>query len=705
MADIKVLNSACASNANIKDQTDINEFIFKCKESTFLRDECMYSTEVLDCIPDIILLSRSKDPVTCLREYLSSDKVSSYLSSSGLDLSTKEVAHLALLVNASLSMDVLRFEEAFVGYADYIVDATNPNQVDDEEEYMNKIVLNSISNFVCNKPRPTTDGNASNKTAPITKQTNTSTQVAKQATANKVNSATKLAAKKTIEAKSVVTVKTTNEIKAPEASPGSKTLPRNALSLKTKQEPARKITASTEVTTTSSPLILNKGKRTSSLAIGDKKNRHYDLVSIAASLAGSRNIDIDNLKHSFRSVASLKEGTFVKTSLRLRGKKRERYVVSLFPYLEDYMSTEQHDNIINKITTSLEHKKLKGLSNYILDYEVILRKALQEHGAGQVAKVLAIGQKKSSLLDPEKQDKEEKIRYKRQAILHEGVTIACISEIETQIKTCLKQKTNQTKGEIIRGFICDRTRHISKHLENIKTQHLVDMYNRDRNKSTLVFSNRRRYQKLLVNLNLVSSAREYLLEHNTLIEKLCKISTKYSASELLTDAIVKEIEESRADLDIWAIGSKDRLLYQKEYCELYSTYCSKIKELTETISNECQYLTKLINTNLKTAKPIPYLVKVKQNRVRIKDTSDRIKIKGTRKPRRYIILTDEPIADFTTSVSRELSIVKYSTKDKTAKETIESMSELILTLSSSRSVTSEELRSISQILLNTSIKI
>ena len=85
--------------------------------------------------------------------------------------------------------------------------------------------------------------------------------------------------------------------------------------------------------------------------------------------------------------------------------------------------------------------------------------------------------------------------------------------------------------------------------------------------------------------------------------------------------------------------------------------------------------------------------------------SNDITIKNTREGKRYITLYEQPIPDFTTSVNRQAELVKYKTEGKTPKEIVESMSYLLQSISTSKKISGDEMRSLSQILLYTSQQI
>jgi hypothetical protein len=716
---------------------DVDRFILESgATNSFFVNECLYEDDLFDCIPTIIKLSRSDDPIKSLEEYFSNDTTPLSLrldNSKGGD----EVTYLAFLVNACIDLNIEQFEEALASYTDFVVEQSIKQSTPPSNTNIEDIVRRSIDKFITStptmvvSPKPVVKSPIkSTAKPPPTKSSTTYKSRAKVPIAitepiPSVESTTELPAKSTTYKSKAKIPKSIPAITEPEPNvciqvhtPEPSTKLYNP---KQRNKPTVVVNIPTEPPV--QPITVSSDKPKSTLKRStelSKKNNQLKLVAIASKIAAVRSIDTSALTCKFRSVESLKKSEFVKTVLSLNDDDEKLdYIASIFPKLKGHLDKDNYDTAIDKILDSSTSKSLRGLSSYILDYEVILKRIMIEQGVGHCAKILAIGQRTCSILDAPVVTKPlspPKIKYKRQAILHEDIDILPLNTLISQVKICLRNnnKTRQTKGDILSGFITTRVGSIIKHIENVKTQRLVDIYNRDRNKVTVVYNNRRKYDKHMIKLTSATLACEYILSH-------CDIITKFGGDIDTTEAkvlldsvpsIIEELDTRRHNVDMWAIGSTGRLLFHKEYLEFYNIYCTNITKLTQDLNTLSMTLTTSINESLRKlgsrSKLPPTIVKIPRKHIKSsldQDDADIIHIKNHREGKRYITLYDEPIVDFTTSVSRQAELVKYNIGNKTDKQAIESMSELILSISTSREISGTELRSISQILLEISNRV
>lgn len=660
---------------------DVKTFISKCENNEVLRDVCMFDESLMmTAIKDIIMLSRSSNPIELLTGYLSGDNVDVIIK---LDQhSTTSVPYLAAIANACLRMDVEQFEDSLLGYTDFLVEESirqdNPSILD-----VTSIIQTSLSNQVC---QTTLDMKSIAREQIISHDYN----------------------------KSHTTV--TSSTKTTTAIPLAKVKPITATNIHTVKQPVLTNIVPSPVKQSTSTHNISKAapRRGRPDMVSHKKNKQSELIAIAAKIASVRSIDTSCTTVKFRSVDALKSSEFIKSVLSLKCDIEKRdYVKIIFPRL-DNVSIESHEVMIDVMLECSKSSVLRGLSGAILEYEICLKTHMIENDVGYIAKILAIGQKTSVVLDGPtiSRDIKHTVKYKRQAILHEDVLIISDDSLASRIATCLKSSKHAryTTGDIIGGFLKDRTHNIIKHLENIKIKDSVDRYNKATTKHSRIFSNMTQYNKRLSAAHIAKLGYVHIRFHHDLVASyLSKHDVlDISDAEIVYnsyDATINALNERRHSMDLWGIETTGRTLYHKQYVEFYRGYLKELDAISTTLNNASIMMSNTIDMHLvilgARTSTIPRIIKpvTKNGAKSHKINTTAIKVKNSKEGKRYVVLKDELIADFSTSVTRNSELMKYNIDGKTNENILQTMSELLFNMSTSRSVDGSELRHLSQLLL------
>lgn len=426
-----------------------------------------------------------------------------------------------------------------------------------------------------------------------------------------------------------------------------------------------------------------------------QKNNQAYLVGVAGKIAAVRSIDINNPVGRFRSPAVLDKSELVANIRSARGRAGcIDYIRSVFPRL-DGMDSTIYELMTEDMMDSAKRPTLRGLSNLILNYETQLRDLMISCGVGNVARILAIGQMTSSVLDGrQSQDRQSNnIKHKRLAILHEDVDISSHEEMLNTIKTC------GGTARVVRDLLQNRVSHILKHIQNKKVQDSVDRHNRGI-VSTRVSINRSKYDKHVFAIELSQIAHSYCLENYNIA---ASVFQRPLARENMT-VDLEDIHARRKQADIWATGTVGKLLYHREYMSTYEQYYKELSQIRESLSKESSRLCCATNDIIKEmgCPPIHPIVRTvvrcreRHNRINF----DSIPVRNTGEGRRYITLLDDKVPDFSSTVARSNELVKYETNGKTTTEVIETMSHLLSKMSTASNIEGSDLRRMSQILLS-----
>lgn len=635
-----------------------DEFILECHSSKVLQDELMLERELLEeVVGPIVKYSTGDSPVSELREFLSSPDMSTMLR---LDTESEEcVQYLAYIANACMNRNVTQFEDAIGMYTDFLTESMIASMTSPLPD-MDAVVRGAIERYAKAEPAPQ---------PPIPQP--------KAVVEPPVSKTTTPIAPKRVFAparSTPVPKKAHTPVPVPVVVPSPVVVPVPA------PAPAR-----------------TKAKRAMPLQAYTQKNTGMYLTGVAAKIAEVRSIDVNNLKGLFRSAVVLETSELVKTIRSLPRMGALDYIRSVFPVL-DNMNPIVHDLIVDDMHDRVYRPGMRGLSSVILNYETQLKDLMVASGVGHVARILAIGQARSSFLDAPvvKSSSVNAVRYKRKAILHEDVRIADLRELEETIKIC----GNNTVS--VYGLIKDRVVNVLKHIQNIKTQDNVDRHNRGVGIQSQVFSGIIRYEKHLSTANIARFAYIHSHEHHSLVAGITgRPSREVHSVYTDYDSVVDSLLERRKQVDLWAVGNTGRAIHQKDYIGVYQGYYKQLEEITSSLNNES------IRLNCETSDMLSKICKQRLPPIVRQSTKggatlprinlDAIPVRNTQEGKRYITLS-EPLPDFSTAVARSAELVKYETDGKTTKQVTESLSQVIASMSTARSVDGDDLRRLGQIL-------
>lgn len=632
----------------------INVFIEACEQSEVLLEELMIDEEtVLNSVRIIVKLCRGPEPVMALTDYLRSEQTDPMLQLMTEDISERCVSCLDMLIQACQELDVQMFESAYGEYMDCLTDELVLSTLKIDRCAVDA-VSNAIERYSTTRSKPEVVHNAFPKsTATIPRRT--------------IRGAARPKPKEA--STEVVTEKVVQAPQAPQA---------------LSEPPVQ-------------PVVPLQTRRRRPDQPSTSKN---SLIQVAARIALVRSIDAENPIGRFRSTEVLARSELVKT-IRATTSYVQclEYVRSVFPQLEG-MHGVIYELATEDMVEYAKRESLRGLSVAILNYESQLRDLMIDSGAGNVARVLAIGQATSSVLDGRHVHQKTTKRYKRQALLHQDVDVVSLNELQETINTC------GGGMHVARGLIKDRISHILKHLDNIKTQESVDRYNRNTGQRTRILTNKMHYDKHVSRANIAYNAYLYSIEHHNVIAHLCRRPYVERTINYLDE--LTELNERQHKLDVWASGVAGKALYHNDYMAMYRTYFKALSAITESLNSETVRICHISNTMLEDTgvNSLHPLVK-EYTRGRSKHSkvnTDAIRVENTREGKRYITLNDEPLPDFSTSVARSNELVRYETQHKTTKEITHAVSQVLAAMSTSHSVKGDDLRRISQILLEVSAR-
>ena len=414
----------------------------------------------------------------------------------------------------------------------------------------------------------------------------------------------------------------------------------------------------------------------------------------ARSRAGSQ-------EYAFRSVAGFKASFAFEAAEKSTNLKRT--FESCYGFAVG-MDRELYDLIIDRMIEVYQQKDWGACVTSIIEYECMLREVLKQEGHMSIVKTYALGQKTSVKA---KEKTVEKRAPEKKFKLREAIELK-VSEI-LSIDKMLEMADGISKDQpmfinIFVGLLDDRVKNILKELENEKRIADVGMYNQSRYKHNVVSKCKRKYCKRIVLMKLAGKRYDYALEHYEAIEKL-EGQKRYKPKTEEKDKMLVKLDAYtvlRQTRDRFTLRNLEDVEIRQSYQDFYTKIlCKHVDEIKNFYNQETWIITltmeealSALNVYLGVTRLLKRVEKGKKRGQYI--DKDVIKITG-QTSRRYHNL-DEIRTDFATASEREEAMTKMEYESLSAEDILRNVIAQIYNVSTTRTTTKSELRTLSKML-------